>query len=82
MVLEDPATAVGAAAVVFFVVLGSLYLFDVKFPGKTWLGILFLLIGTIIALFLFRQAGVGGLAVAVVAAMLAKSQLERRGIVK
>ena len=67
MVLEDPVTAIGVAAIVFFLLLGALYLVDLKLPEKRWFGIVFLLVGVTIA---------------TIGAMVAKRQLDRRGIVE
>lgn len=81
MVLDDPLTAIGVAAIVFFVLLGALYLVDVPLKGKRWFGVLFLLVGVTILLFLLRQPGLGGVTIATILALVAREQLERRGIV-
>lgn len=82
MVLDDPVTATGAAAIVFFLFLGALYLMDPRIPGKVWFGIVFVLIGVVILLLLVGQAGLGVIVVGIIAAFVAKGQLERAGIVK
>jgi hypothetical protein len=81
MVLDDPIQAIGVAAIVFFVLLGILYLRDLKLPEKRWFGIIFLLVGVTILLFLAREPGLGGVTIATIGAMAAKRQLDRRGIV-
>jgi len=82
MVLEDPVTAIGVAAIVFFLLLGALYLVDLKLPEKRWFGIVFVLVGVTILLMLLGQAGLGGVTIATIGAMVAKRQLDRRGIVE
>ncbi len=80
MVFEDPLTAIGASAFVFFLLLGVLYLWDPDVTAKGWWGILFVLIGLVILLFLIQQAGVGGLVIGVIAAFVGWRVLERMGI--
>jgi len=55
MVLE-PLQAVGGAAIVFFLLLGALYLLDPSISGKAWLGIIFVMIGVTILLILVAYA--------------------------
>lgn len=80
MVLEDPLTAIGASAFVFFVLLGVLYLWDPQISAKGWWGILFVLVGITILLFLVGAAGIAGLLIGVIAAFVGKNALERMGI--
>ena len=80
MVLDDPLTAIGVASIVFFFLLGALYLTGVKLAGRRWLGVVFLLIGGTILVWLLRQPGVSGITIATIAALVAKELLERRGI--
>lgn len=82
MVLNDPVVAVSAAATVFFILLGVFYLFDLTLPPRTWFGIVFVLVGLTILLILVSQAGIGGLLIAIIAALVAKGELQRRGIGK
>lgn len=82
MVLENPVTAIGAAAIVFFILLGVFYLLDVTMQPKTWFGIVFVLLGVTILMVIVGQAGVGGITIAIIAALVAKGQLESRGFVK
>lgn len=82
MVLDDPVTAFGVAAIVFFVLLGILFLRDLKLPEKQWFGIVFLLVGATILLFLLRQPGVGGVTIGTIGAMASKRGMDRRGIVR
>jgi len=81
MILGDLVTAIGVAAIVFFVLLGILFLRDLKLPEKRWFGIVFLLVGVTILLFLASEPGLGGVTIAAIGAMAAKRQLDRRGIV-
>ena len=80
MVLDDPLTAIGAAAFVFFFLLGVLYLWDPDIPGKTWYGILFVLVAVTILLFLIAQPGLAGVIVGAAAGFVGKDVLERYGI--
>ena len=82
MVLDDPVTAIGAAAIVFFILLGLFYLLDLTLPPKTWFGIVFVLMGITILLMIVGQAGLGGVTIATIVALVAKGQLENRGLVK
>ncbi len=78
--LGDPLTAIGAAAIVFFLLLGVLYLWDPQIPRKVGFGILFVLTAIVILLLLVTEPGLGGLVIAAIAALVAKNLLERSGV--
>jgi len=79
MVLE-PLTAVGAALIVFFLLLGGLYLLDPTISEKVWLGIVFILVGVTI---MFTVAGAwdfGVIVVGAIAALVGRVVLDRMGV--
>lgn len=80
MVLEDPVIALGAAAFVFFILLGVLYLWDPEITANAWFGILFVLVAVMILLFLLQEPGLAGLAIGAIAAFVGRRVLSNAGI--
>ena len=79
MVLE-PLQAVGGAAIVFFLLLGALYLLDPSIAAKVWLGIIFVLIGVTILLILVSLPDLGAIVIGAIAALVGRVVLDRMGI--
>lgn len=80
MVLEDPLTAFGVAAFVFFMLLGILYLWDPDIEARVWVGIQFVLVGVTILLLLINQPGVAGVVVGAIGGFVAKRILKYGGV--
>ena len=79
MVLE-PLQAVGGAAIVFFLLLGALYLLDPSISGKAWLGIIFVMIGVTILLILVQLPDLGAIVIGAIAALVGRVALDRMGV--
>ena len=78
--LLDPLQAVGAAAIVFFLLLGALYLLDPAISAKVWLGLLFVMIGVVILLILVQLPDLGGIVIGAIAAFVGRVVLDRMGV--
>jgi hypothetical protein len=79
MVLEA-LTAVGAAIVIFCLLLGVLYLWDPSISEKVWLGILFILIGVTALFILIGVWDLGVIVVGAIGALVGRVILDRMGI--
>ncbi len=75
-----PLTAVGAALIVFFLILGVLYLWDPSISEKVWLGLLFVLIAVTILFLLVGAWDVGVIIVGGIAALIGRVALDRMGV--
>lgn len=75
-----PWTAVGAALIVFFLILGVLYLWDPSISEKVWLGLLFVLIAVTILFLLVGAWDVGVIIVGGIAALIGRVALDRMGV--
>ena len=80
MVLDNPLQALGAAVIVFFFLLGALYLLDPSISEKVWLGILFVLIGVTILLFFAGQPGLAAIVIGAIGALIGRVVLDRMGV--
>ncbi len=78
--LLDPLQAVGAAAIVFFLLLGALYLLDPSISSKVWLGLIFVMIGVVILLILVQLPDVAGIVIGAIAAFVGRVVLDRMGV--
>ena len=78
----DPAVLALAAGTVFFVLLGILVMFIQEVEARKWWGILFLLIGIVLAFFATGGWDVGAIFIAALLAMIVDVLLGRFGIVK
>ena len=79
MVLEA-LTAVGAAIVIFCLLLGVLYLWDPSISEKVWLGILFILIGVTALFVLIGLWDLGVIVIGAIGALVGRVILDRMGI--
>ncbi len=75
-----PLTAVGAALIVFFLLLGVLYLWDPSISEKVWLGLLFLLIAVTLLFLLVGAWDFGVIIVGGIAALIGRVALDRMGV--
>ena len=75
-----PLTAVGAALIVFFLLLGVLYLWDPSISEKVWLGLLFVLIGVTILFVLVGAWDLGVIVVGAIGALIGRVLLDRMGV--
>lgn len=75
-----PLTAVGAALIVFFLILGVLYLWDPSISEKVWLGLLFVLIAVTILFLLVGAWDVGVIIVGGIGALIGRVALDRMGV--
>ncbi|HEV8594455.1 MAG TPA: hypothetical protein VGR51_02890 [Thermoplasmata archaeon] len=73
-------TAVGAALIVFFLILGALYLVDPSISEKVWLGILFVLIGVMILFALLGFWDFGVVMIGTIGALVGRVLLDRMGV--
>ena len=80
MVLDDPVQAIGGAAVVFCLLLGALYLMDPEITNKVWLGLIFVMVGITILLFLVGAWGLGAVVIGAIAALMGRVVLDRMGV--
>lgn len=76
----EPLTAAGAALIVFFLLLGILYLWDPSISEKVWLGIVFVLIGVTILFVLVGAWDMGVIVVGGIAALIGRVVLDRMGV--
>lgn len=79
MVLE-PLVAVGAAVVVFCLLIGSLYLLDPSISEKVWLGVVFILIGVTALFVLIGLWDLGVIVVGAIGALVGRVILDRMGV--
>lgn len=79
MVLEL-AYAVGAAVVVFCLLIGVLYLLDPTISEKVWLGILFILVGVTALLILIGLWDLGVIVIGAIGALVGRVILDRMGV--
>ena len=79
MVLEA-LTAVGAAIVIFCLLIGVLYLWDPSISEKVWLGILFILIGVTALFVLIGLWDLGVIVIGAIGALVGRVILDRMGI--
>jgi len=80
VVLEDPLQAVGAAAIVFFLLLGGLYLLDPSITAKVWLGLIFVMVGIMILLILVGAWSLGAIIIGAIGAFAGRVLLDRLGV--
>ena len=80
MVLDDPGQAIGAALIVFFLLLGALYLLDPSITAKVWLGLIFVMIGVVILLIFVGSWGLGAVGIGAIAAFGGRVLLDRMGV--
>ncbi len=80
MAVLDPLFAVGAAVVVFCLMIGALYLLDPQISEKVWLGILFILIGVTVLFVLVGLWDFGLIIVGATGALIGRVILDRMGI--
>ena len=76
----DALTAVGAALIVFFLLLGGLYLVDPTISEKVWLGILFILVGVTFLFVIVGGWDIGVIVAGAIAALIVRVVLDRMGI--
>jgi len=76
----DPLTAVGGALIIFFLLLGALYLLDPEISEKVWLGVLFVLIGVAILFVLMGLWDFGVIVAGAIAALIGRVILDRMGV--
>lgn len=73
-------TAIGAALIVFFLVLGVLYLWDPSISEKMWLGLVFLLVAVTILFLIVGAWDVGVIVLGGIAALIGRVVLDRIGV--
>lgn len=76
----DVVQAVGVAAIVFFLLLGGLYLLDPEISSKVWLGVIFVMIGITILLVLISLWDLGIVVIGAIAGLLTRPLLDKMGI--
>jgi len=76
----EPLYAVGAAIVVFCLLIGALYLLDPSISEKVWLGILFILIGVTALFILIGLWDFGVIIIGAIGALVGRVILDRMGI--
>lgn len=76
----DLLTAIGAALIVFFFLLGGLYLWDPEISEKVWLGTLLLLVGVTILFILIGTPDLGIIIIGVIGGLVGRVVLDRIGI--
>jgi len=76
----DPLFAVGAAVVVFCLMIGVLYLLDPQISEKVWLGVLFILIGVTVLFVLVGLWDFGLIIVGAIGALIGRVILDHMGI--
>jgi len=76
----DVLTAVGGALIVFFLLLGALYLIDPTISEKLWLGVLFILVGVTIMFGIAGAWDLGVIIVGAIAALIIRVVLDRMGV--
>ena len=75
-----PLLAVGAAIVVFCLMIGVLYLLDPQISEKIWLGVLFILIGVTVLFVLIGVWDLGVIVVGAIGALVGRVILDRMGV--
>ena len=80
MAVLDPLFAVGAAVVVFCLMIGVLYLLDPQISEKVWLGVLFILIGVTVLFVLVGLWDFGLIIVGAIGALIGRVILDHMGI--
>ena len=76
----DALTAIGAALIVFFLLLGILYILDPSISEKVWLGVLFILIGVTFLFVLIGAWDLGVIIAGAIAALIGRVILDRMGV--
>ena len=77
--LQTTAYAVGAAVMVFFIVIGVMLLLDINIDTKVVVGIILLLIGLTIAFYMLGGDDISGILVGLIAALSGKELIEHFG---
>ena len=75
----EPLLAAGAAAVVFFILIGLMLVLDIDIDTKVVAGVVLLLIGLTILFFLANGQDVGGIVIGVIGALVGKEIIEHAG---
>ena len=76
----DALTAIGGALIVFFLLLGALYILDPSISEKVWLGILFIIIGVTILFVLVGAWDLGVIVAGAISALVGRVLLDRMGV--